>query len=98
RFSRDWSSDVCSSDLVRYGVGVDSIDLAAARRRGIAVARVCDYGAEAVAFHAVAMAAAQLRRLAEADRAVRAGGWGFAGLRPMPGRKSVGEGKGGGRR
>jgi D-3-phosphoglycerate dehydrogenase len=69
--------------IVRYGVGVDSIDLDSARRRGIAVARVSDYGAEAVAFHAVSMATAQLRRLAEADRAVKAGCWGFADLRPM---------------
>lgn len=69
--------------IVRYGVGTDSIDLDAARRHGIAVARVSDYGAEAVAFHAVSMAVTQLRRLAEADRAVRAGTWGFADLRPM---------------
>ncbi len=70
--------------IVRYGVGTDSIDLDAARRRGIAVARVSDYGTEAVAFHAVAMAMAQLRRLPEADRSIRAGSWGFTGLRPLP--------------
>ncbi len=69
--------------IVRYGVGTDSIDLDAARRHGISVGRVADYGTEAVAFHAVAMAAAQLRRLVEADRAVRGGGWGFADLRPL---------------
>lgn len=69
--------------IVRYGIGTDSIDLDAARRRGIAVARVSDYGTEAVAFHAVAMAMAQLRRLSEADRAVRGGAWGFAELRPL---------------
>lgn len=69
--------------IVRYGVGTDSIDLEAARRVGISVGRVADYGTEAVAFHAVAMAAAQLRRLAEADRAMRAGSWGFADLRPL---------------
>lgn len=69
--------------IVRYGVGTDSIDLHAARRHGIAVARVSDYGAEAVAFHAVSMALAQLRRLPEADRAVRSGSWGFAELRPL---------------
>ncbi|MFW6033666.1 MAG: C-terminal binding protein [bacterium] len=69
--------------IVRYGVGTDSIDVEAARRRGIVVARVPDYGTEAVAFHAVSMALAQLRRLPEADRAIRAGSWGFAALRPM---------------
>lgn len=69
--------------IVRYGVGTDSIDLDAARAFGIAVARVSDYGTAAVAFHAVSMALAQLRRLLEADRAIRAGAWGFAELRPM---------------
>jgi len=69
--------------IVRYGVGTDSIDLDSARRHGISVARVSDYGTEAVAFHAVAMAVAQLRRLVEVDRAVRAGGWGFAEFRPL---------------
>ncbi len=69
--------------IVRYGIGTDSIDLAAARRHGVAVARVSDYGTEAVAVHAVAMALAQLRRLGEADRALRAGQWGVADLRPL---------------
>ncbi len=69
--------------VVRYGVGTDSIDLDAARRLGIGVARVSDYGTEAVAFHAVATVCALLRRLTEADRTVRDGGWGFADLRPL---------------
>ncbi|MGY1602118.1 NAD(P)-dependent oxidoreductase [Geodermatophilus sp. SYSU D00815] len=69
--------------IVRYGIGVDTIDLAAAHERGIAVGRVADYGTEAVAVHAVAAALALFRRLPEADRAVRAGGWGVAGLRPL---------------
>lgn len=69
--------------IVRYGVGTDSVDLEAARRLGISVARVSDYGTEAVAFHAVAMAVAQLRRLVEVDRTVRSGSWGFTELRPL---------------
>jgi phosphoglycerate dehydrogenase-like enzyme len=44
---------------------------------------VSDYGTEAVAVHAVSMALAQLRRLVEADRTVRSGGWGVTGLRPL---------------
>lgn len=69
--------------IVRYGVGVESIDLAAAARLGLWVARVADYGTEAVATHAVAMALAGLRQLGAADRRVRAGEWGFATLRPL---------------
>ena len=69
--------------IVRYGIGTDSIDLDAARRHRVSVARVSDYGTEAVATHAVAMALAQLRRLVEADRALRSGQWGVAGVRPL---------------
>jgi len=69
--------------IVRYGIGTDSIDLDAARRHRVAVARVSDYGTEAVAVHAVAMALAQLRRLVEADGGLRAGQWGVADLRPL---------------
>lgn len=69
--------------IVRNGVGVETVDLDAARAAGMWVARVADYGTEAVAFHAVTLALAGLRRLLEADRRVRAGGWGFAELRPL---------------
>jgi D-3-phosphoglycerate dehydrogenase len=69
--------------IVRSGVGVETVDLDAARRAGIWVARVADYGTDAVALHAVALALAGVRRLVEADRRVRAGEWGFAPLRPL---------------
>ena len=35
----------------RYGVGVDSVDVAAATERGIAVCNVPDYGTESVSDH-----------------------------------------------
>ena len=44
--------------IVRYGIGVDNVDLAAARAKGIAVCNVPDYGVHEVAEHAVALAAA----------------------------------------
>ena len=69
--------------VVRYGVGTESIDLDAARRLGMWVARVSDYGTEAVATHAVAMAMAGVRRLREADLRIRSRDWGFAPLRPL---------------
>jgi D-3-phosphoglycerate dehydrogenase len=69
--------------IVRAGVGVETIDLEAARRLGIWVAHVADYGTDAVAFHALALALAALRRLHEADALVRAGGWGIGDLRPL---------------
>lgn len=69
--------------IVRYGIGTDSIDVGAADRAGLVVARVSDYGTEAVAFHTLSMITALLRRLPAADAAVRAGDWGVAGLRPL---------------
>lgn len=69
--------------IVRYGVGVDSIDLEAAERSGMWVVRVSDYGTEAVAVHAVTLALTATRRLREADASVRAGRWSFADLRPL---------------
>jgi D-3-phosphoglycerate dehydrogenase len=69
--------------IVRSGVGVETVDLEAARAAGIWVARVADYGTDAVALHAVALALAGMRRLVEADSRVRRGEWGFAPLRPL---------------
>lgn len=82
-FGADVLAGLSCRGIVRYGIGVDTIDLQAAAERGIAVARVSDYGTEAVAFSAVSMAMALFRRLPEADAALRAGAWGVAGLRPM---------------
>jgi D-3-phosphoglycerate dehydrogenase / 2-oxoglutarate reductase len=69
--------------IVRYGVGVERIDLDAARRHGLWVVRVAEYGTEAVALHAVTLALAGVRRLHEADASVRSGGWGVGDLRPL---------------
>lgn len=62
--------------IVRYGVGYDNIDAAAAAARGIVVCNVPDYGTEEVSDHALALLLAAVRRIAEADRRVRAHGWG----------------------
>ena len=80
---RCWPGSRCRG-IVRYGIGIDSIDLDAARQRGIAVARVSDYGTEAVAFHAVATAMRAAPPAARGrPRRCAAGGWGVAGLRPL---------------
>lgn len=64
--------------VVRYGVGVDNIDLDGARRRKVAVANVPDYGAEQeVSDHAVALYLAVARRVVSRDRQVRQGQWGI---------------------
>ncbi|GAA4396461.1 C-terminal binding protein [Tsukamurella soli] len=57
----------------RYGVGIDTIDVAAATARGVAVSNVPDYGTEDVSDHALALALALSRGLIELDRGIRAG-------------------------
>jgi D-3-phosphoglycerate dehydrogenase len=61
--------------LVRYGVGVDGIDLAAATDRGVPVVNVPDYGTDEVANHAVALLLALARKLPRLDRQTRSGAW-----------------------
>lgn len=59
--------------IVRRGVGVDNVDVAAAEERGIPVAYVPDGSVEEVSDHAVALLLGLERRIAAADRAVRDG-------------------------
>lgn len=61
--------------IVRYGVGVDSIDVAAATRHGVVVANSADFCTEEVSDHAVALILAGARRVAYFDRMIRRGGW-----------------------
>ncbi|MBZ9988183.1 C-terminal binding protein [Mesorhizobium sp. BH1-1-5] len=61
--------------IIRYGVGYDNIDLAAARTAGLKVGYVPDYCADEVADHTAAAALALLRKLVPLDRSVRAGEW-----------------------
>jgi D-3-phosphoglycerate dehydrogenase len=59
--------------IVRYGVGVDNIDLEHARRRRIYVANVPGYGTEEVSDHAAALLLACVRRLCTRDANLRQG-------------------------
>ncbi|WP_439630299.1 C-terminal binding protein [Shinella sp.] len=61
--------------VIRYGVGVDNVDLEAARRLGVHVCNVPDYGVEEVADHAAAMALSLARKLGRYDAGIRAGEW-----------------------
>jgi glyoxylate reductase len=57
--------------VANYGVGVDNIDLAAARARGVVVANTPDVLTRATAELAIALMLALLRRVAEGDRFLR---------------------------
>src|SRR5436190_6069853 len=66
--------------IQKIGVGVNTIDLAAARVRGIAVANMPGTNTPAVAETALLLMLAALRNLAGLDRACRAGqGWALGG-------------------
>ncbi len=69
--------------IVRYGIGVDSIDLAAAKQHGVAICNVPDYGIDEVADHAAALALTQARQIPYFDRAIRQGEWPAATPTPM---------------
>jgi len=58
-----------------FGVGVDAIDLAAARERSVAVTNTPDVLTDDVADLAIGLMLAALRGIATADRYVRAGLW-----------------------
>jgi phosphoglycerate dehydrogenase-like enzyme len=64
--------------IQKIGVGVNTIDLDAARRRGIAVCNMPGTNTQAVAEMTLLLILATLRRLAQLDRLTRTGrGWNF---------------------
>lgn len=58
-----------------FGVGVDAVDLDAARQRGVIVTNTPDVLNECVADLAMGLTVATLRRISLGDRFVRAGSW-----------------------
>jgi len=69
--------------IVRYGIGVDNVDLEAAGKRGIPVVNVPDYALEEVADHAMALLLSLARKLSQVTEQVRAGKWQTNPCRPM---------------
>lgn len=61
--------------VVRAGVGVDNVDLAAAKAKGIAVMNTPGGATSAVAELALGMMLSLARRLTEADASMKAGRW-----------------------
>ncbi|GAD99976.1 D-3-phosphoglycerate dehydrogenase, putative [Paecilomyces variotii No. 5] len=60
--------------VVKQGVGVDNIDLAAARAAGVAVHNTPGLNSESVAEFTLALALSLSRRVSETDRVLRSGG------------------------
>ena len=61
--------------IANYGTGIDHIDLAAAREKGIAVTNTPDVLTEDTADMTMALILAVPRRLAEGERILRSGNW-----------------------
>lgn len=61
--------------IVKYGVGIDAIDIEAAGRRGIPVVNVPDYAEETVAEGAFALLIALARNMKPIQRAMDTQGW-----------------------
>jgi D-3-phosphoglycerate dehydrogenase len=64
--------------IVRYGIGVDNIDLDAARARGIPVCNVPTYCLDEVADHTLALLLALTRQVVSHCTHIRGGQWGGA--------------------
>jgi D-3-phosphoglycerate dehydrogenase / 2-oxoglutarate reductase len=69
--------------IARCGIGLDAIDLAAARARGLAVFHCPDYATEEVATHTLAMILALDRKLVGADAAARRDWMAWHHLKPV---------------
>ena len=64
--------------IVRYGIGVDNVDLEAARQRGIPVCNVPDYCIDEVADHTLAFMLSVTRQVVQNTLYIREGKWGLA--------------------
>lgn len=61
--------------VIRYGIGYDNVDIDAARRLGVRVCNVPDYGVATVADHTVALLLTLLRKVHRLDAEVHRRGW-----------------------
>ncbi|HEY7322376.1 MAG TPA: C-terminal binding protein [Candidatus Binatia bacterium] len=69
--------------VVRYGIGVDTVDLTECTKRGIYVANVPDYCIDEVATHALTLILNWSRKLPIAQQTIKSGAWDIAPLRPL---------------
>ncbi len=63
--------------VVRYGVGVDTIDVPEATKHGIQVGNVPDYGMNEVADHAIALAMVMVREVVKMNQFTKNEKWDY---------------------
>ena len=61
--------------VLKYGVGVDNIDLEAATQNGVLVVNCPDYGSDTIAEHAFAMMICLAKKLLQIDTLMRKNAW-----------------------
>ena len=69
--------------VVRYGVGVDTIDVPAATKHGIQIGNVPDYGMNEVADHAISLALAMVRKIVKMNAFTKAEKWDYTNSIPV---------------
>lgn len=69
--------------IVRYGVGVNNVDLVAATKAGVQVCNVPDYGMNEVSDHALAMTLALVRKIVPMNASTKSGVWDYAIAKPI---------------
>ena len=69
--------------IIRYGIGVDTVDLDAAAKHGIWVCNVPDYGVDETSNQTIAMILAMARKLPVIHADVRRGNWSLSCGKPM---------------
>ncbi|MCQ6562003.1 C-terminal binding protein [Paenibacillus mendelii] len=71
--------------IVRYGIGVDNVDVEAAKRKGIPVVNIPDYAVQEVADHTLSLLLSIVRKIPQVIEQVRSGVWEIAPCRPIMG-------------
>lgn len=69
--------------VVRYGVGVDNVDVASASKRGVQVCNVPDYGVDEVADQAMALMLTLLRKTAAMNAHTKTVAWDYTKAIPI---------------
>ena len=69
--------------VVRYGVGVDTIDIEEATKHNIQICNVPDYGMNEVADHAIALMMAMTRKIVLMNNFTKSTKWDYAHSIPI---------------